>query len=457
MAATLINRVGLDRSAAEWRDNKRLTSGRARRAIKMGGLASQVGSSYLWASLRKPFLSDDAHHQALLDTHIKNARLMVESSKELRGAFLKLIQMLSTREDILPTEALEVLSLTQASVPPMDYATISEQVRRELGKKPEQLFASFDREAFAAASLGQVHRATHKSGAQVAVKIQYPGVEQTVGQDLKNLKLLLTTLKAIAHDLMRQKIDVRTVYAELEERLSEELDYEREAANMKLFAGLLRDDPEVMIPARLPRTELAPRADDDLPGRLSADRRFRAGGRSGAQELGGAQIFHPDLAPDPRVRRAAYRSASGQLPGHLPSAARHAGFGSIRRFPEPIRKANLKLARALLAGDDRAMAQALVALGYLDRAQDASPLIEIIRILFEPVLVNRRFDPKKYESVAKATTVGEIAVHNRLYKSPAHSVFLIRALIGAEGIVRQLGVVADYHAMFRQCVDRVKD
>ena len=82
--------------------NKSLTSGRARRAIKMGGLASQVGSSYLWASLRKPFLSDDAHTKALLDTHIRNARLIVESSKELRGAFLKLIQMLSTREDVLP-------------------------------------------------------------------------------------------------------------------------------------------------------------------------------------------------------------------------------------------------------------------------------------------------------------------------------------------------------------------
>ncbi len=138
--------------------------------------------------------------------------------------------MLSTREDILPIQALEVLSLTQASVPPMDYATISEQVPARVGKKPEQLFASFDREAFAAASLGQVHRATTAQRRAVAVKIQYPGVEQTVGQDLKNLKLLLSTLKAIAHDLMRQKIDVRTVYAELEERLNEELDYEREAA-----------------------------------------------------------------------------------------------------------------------------------------------------------------------------------------------------------------------------------
>lgn len=438
-------------------DDKRLTSGRARRALKMGGLASQVGSNYLWTSLRRPFLSDDARHKALLDTHIKNARLIVESSKELRGAFLKLIQMLSTREDILPSEALEVLSLTQASVPPMDYATISEQIRRELGKKPEQLFARFDREAFAAASLGQVHRATLKSGEQVAVKIQYPEVEQTVGQDLKNLKLLLGTLKTIAHDLMRQKIDVRTVYAELEERLSEELDYEREAANTKLFAGLLRDDPEVMIPTIFPELSsrrvltmtyldgypltdvFAPVVDPELK-RWVVRKYFTLIWRQ-ILEFG---VLHTD--PHPGNYLVTYHPRLGIL-----------DFGSIRRFAEPIRRNNLKLARALLAGDERAMAQALVALGYLDRVQEAPPLIEILRILFEPVLVNRRFDPKKYESVAKATTVGEIAVQNRLYKSPAHSVFLIRTLIGAEGIVRQLGVVADYHTMFRECVERVKN
>ncbi len=436
---------------------KSLTSGRARRAIKMGGLASQVGSSYLWTSLRKPFMSADAHTKALLDTHIKNARLIVESSKELRGAFLKLIQMLSTREDILPAEALEVLSVTQAGVPPMDYATISEQIRRELGKRPEQLFASFDRVAFAAASLGQVHRATLRSGEQVAVKIQYPGVEQTVGQDLKNLKLLLTTLKAIAHDLMRQKIDVRTLYAELEARLIEELDYEREAANTALFARLLSDDPEVMIPRVFPELSsrrvltmtyldgypltdvFAPAVDPELKSWV-VRKYFTLIWRQ-ILEFG---VLHTD--PHPGNYLVTYHPRLGIL-----------DFGSIRRFPEPIRRANLKLARALLAGDDRAMGQALVSLGYLDRTQPAAPMIEILRILFEPVLVNRRFDPKKYESVAKATMVGEIALQHRLYKSPAHSVFLIRTLIGAEGIVRQLGVAANYHAMFRECVENVKD
>src|SRR5579875_737024 len=165
---------------------KSLTSGRTRRAIKIGGLASQVGSSYLWNSLRRPFLNAAAREKELLETHIRNARRIVESSTQLRGAFLKLIQMLAMRRDLLPTEALEVLRATQSGVEPMDYQMISEQVRRELGKRPEQLYASFERTAFAAASLGQVHRARLKDGREVAVKIQYPGVDTTVEQDLGN-------------------------------------------------------------------------------------------------------------------------------------------------------------------------------------------------------------------------------------------------------------------------------
>ena len=192
-------------------ERKHLTSGRARRAIKISGLASQVGSSYLWQALRRPFLEASRYERELLETHLRNARRIVEGSKQLRGAFMKLIQMLSMREDLLPGEAIDILRATQASVPPMDYAMIAAQVRREFAKPPEQLFASFEHEAFAAASLGQVHRARLKTGGEVAVKVQYPGIDKTVEQDLGNLKLLLRTLQALAGDLMRQKNDTKTI------------------------------------------------------------------------------------------------------------------------------------------------------------------------------------------------------------------------------------------------------
>ncbi len=304
-------------------ERKQLTSGRARRAIKIGGLASQVGSSYLWTTLRKQFLSADAGRQELLDVHIKNARRIVESSKELRGAFMKLIQMLSMRHDILPDEALEVLKLTQSNVPPMDYRTIAEQVRREFGKKPEQLFADFEQKAFAAASLGQVHRARLRGGEEVAVKIQYPGVEETVEQDLRNLKLLLQTVKAIAHDMMRQKIETRQLYDELEERLREELDYVREARNLAAFGRMLADDPEVMIPRVVP--ELSSRrvlTMTYLDGYPLADV-LAAGVDQELKDWVARKYYALVWRQILEFGDAPHRSASGQLPGYLSSPARH--------------------------------------------------------------------------------------------------------------------------------------
>src|SRR5512143_3220693 len=107
--------------ASETKKRSAITSGRAKRVLKVGELATSVGSSYLWQAVRSPFRSADKRQQALLETHIKNALKIVERSKELRGAFTKLVQLLSMRDDILPTEVLQVLSTSQSSVPPMDY------------------------------------------------------------------------------------------------------------------------------------------------------------------------------------------------------------------------------------------------------------------------------------------------------------------------------------------------
>ena len=159
--------------------------------LKVGTLTTSVGGSYLWQALKRPFQSQAQTDRDLLDAHVRNAVRIVERSTELKGAFMKLVQMLSMRNDLLPPAALEVLSTVQSSVPPMDAATIREQITRELGAPPEQLFAEFEPEAFAAASLGQVHRARLPSGEAVVVKIQYPGVEETVVQDLKNIRALL--------------------------------------------------------------------------------------------------------------------------------------------------------------------------------------------------------------------------------------------------------------------------
>jgi ubiquinone biosynthesis protein len=431
-----------------------LTSGRARRAMKMGELASQVGYSYLWTSLRRPFLNAGARDRELLETHVRNAQRIVEGSAQLRGAFLKLIQMLSMRHDLLPGEALDVLKATQSNVPPMSYPMIAEQVRKELGGKPEQLFRNFDQTAFAAASLGQVHRAKLKDGRDVAVKVQYPGVEGAVSQDLKNLKVLLKTLGALARDVMRQKIDVNTIYGELEVRLKEELDYYLEARNMAEYGKFFADDPDIVIPQVVKdlssRRVLTMTYIDGYPlmdvlGTVVEEDLRRWVARK-CSEFAWRQVLefgslHTDFHPGNYL--VTYHPKMGVL-----------DFGSVRRFSEPVRKGYLHVAEAIVDEDDRSLAVGLVKLGYIDRAQDPKPMLKVIRILFEPMYAKGGFDPASYDTVKKAQQVGELALENKLYKSPDHSVFLLRALVGLEGIIMRLGVTDDYRSIFERCVKR---
>ena len=432
----------------------RLTRGRAKRVLKVGELATSVGSAYVWDALKSPFRSVDQRKQGLLDTHIRNAVRIVESSKELKGAFMKLVQMLSMRDDILPAQALSVLSVVQSQVPPMAYAEIRAQVKRELGRSPEQLFREFDEEAFAAASLGQVHRAVLKNGTEVVVKVQYPGVDETVEQDLSNIKALLQVFQMIGRDVMQQKIDNREVYQELEERLHEELDYINEAKNIALFQKMFRDDPEVMIPEVYPeycsrrvltmsRLEGYPLADILKPGIDQATKDWVA---IKYFHVTWRQIFefgtlHTD--PHPGNYLVTFHPRLAIL-----------DFGSIRVFPEQIRRGYHALAKAMLANDAPAMAGALVRLGFLDRGDDPEPMIRIMRLIFEPLLVDRKYDPRKYDVLERGMQVATIGIENRLFKAPGHRVFLARALIGLDAYLKQLGTVANFQRLFRECVER---
>lgn len=444
--------------AAPRKPSAPLARGRARRALRVGELATSVGSAYLWEALKRPFRSVDQRKQALLDTHIRTAMRIVESSKELKGAFMKLVQMLSMRDDLLPAEALQVLSVVQSQVPPMDYAEIRAQVKRELGRTPEQLFRAFDEEAFAAASLGQVHRAELRDGTEVVVKVQYPGVDETVEQDLSNIKALLEVMTRIGRDVMQQRnIDNREVYQELEERLHEELDYVNEAKNIALFQQMFRDDPEVVIPQVYPeycsrrvltmsRLEGYPLADILKPG---IDQALKDWVALKYFRVTWRQIFaFGTLHTDPH-------------PGnYLVTFHPHLAildFGSIRVFPEDIRAAYLGLAQGLLRDDARAMGRHLVRLGFLDAKDDAGAMIRILRLVFEPMLVDRRYDPRDYDSLERGMEVAQIGLEHRLFKAPGHRLFLLRALVGLDAYLKQLGTVANWHRVFRECVAQAEE
>jgi predicted unusual protein kinase regulating ubiquinone biosynthesis (AarF/ABC1/UbiB family) len=161
----------------------------------------------------------------------------------LRGAAMKAGQTLANFPDIMPREFVETLDALHASAPPMHWSLLKEMVHNELGDDPDSLFASFDKQAFAAASLGQVHRAVLKSGQEAAVKIQYPGIARTIREDFRNLNLFM-----LPGRLGRNWDNVKEQFDDIRMRLERETDYQREAATQQKARSLFREEDGIVVP-----------------------------------------------------------------------------------------------------------------------------------------------------------------------------------------------------------------
>src|SRR5947207_3775094 len=171
---------------------------------------------------------------------------LVDQLGQMRGAAMKVGQMISMVEFDGLDERDELqrrLAALRDDVPPVRFAELEKLMRQEFGGPLERVFSEFDERAFAAASIGQVHRATTIDGDDVAVKIQYPGVAEAVETDLRNAMLLLPLVKRLAPGL-----DAKALAAEMRERIGEELDYELEAQNQRRSERLMRGHPFIRVP-----------------------------------------------------------------------------------------------------------------------------------------------------------------------------------------------------------------
>jgi predicted unusual protein kinase regulating ubiquinone biosynthesis (AarF/ABC1/UbiB family) len=230
------------------KDERSIPKGRVRRTAQVGSVIGSQGAR--WAGTRAANLarSDEEAAARLDERHLEAAERMVDTLGTMKGAAMKIGQLASFIDtDFLPEEYRELyqdkLADLRSSAPPMPWKKVRAVLDEEWEDPVEELFEDFEQEAAAAASIGQVHRATLPDGRRVAVKIQYPGVAEALRADMQNAGMIMRLAKAIAPGL-----DAKAAAAELKERVLEELDYEYEAQNQRAFSRGYRGHPFVYVP-----------------------------------------------------------------------------------------------------------------------------------------------------------------------------------------------------------------
>ena len=221
---------------------------RIRRSAKLGTALGTQATRYAGTAAANVVRSDEKAQERLETRHIETALKMASVLGEMKGAAMKIGQMASFIDaDFLPPEYREIyqeeLSKLRTHAPAMPWERVREVLEEEYDESPERVFASIEQEAFAAASIGQVHRASLHDGTPVAVKIQYPGIADALESDMANAGMLVRLARVLAPGL-----DAKAVASELRERVLEELDYEFEAQNQRNFARAYEGHPFIFVP-----------------------------------------------------------------------------------------------------------------------------------------------------------------------------------------------------------------
>lgn len=416
---------------------------KGRRFMKLAGMTASVATSYAKDRVRGAF-GKERTEEEIAESYREVGVKIAETLGELKGAVMKVGQVASQARDMFPPEIADALSTLQNEAPPMPFDVIEQQIEREFGMTPDRLYEYFEPEPFAAASIGQVHRARTDDGRDVVVKVQYPGVDQSCDSDLSHLKMALR-----ASGLLRvNKQAINGMFEELRERLHEELDYTNEAENIRFFRDFHKNDDKVVIP--------------DVVGERSAQRvltmMYEPGDRIDAvdaerypQEVRneiahrifdaiGRQIFELHAVHgDPHPGNFAFRP-DGTLVIY--------DFGCIKKLvPQAV--ASYRASLVFGMNEDYAgVERALIAMGARDTT---GPEIEpefykgIRDLLMSPFVQDEPFDfghSTIHKQLAKRSR--QLVKRMRSFKPPVETLYIDRAVGGHYWNMQSLGAVTNF-------------
>lgn len=431
----------------EERRGRAVGSGRVKRMLRPAGLAGRAavrwaGTYASWGEGRRRKRERFALHTA------EDVR---RTMGDMKGVVMKFGQILSMMTGVLPDEMMAELSNLQSQAPPMDYHLVEEVFDREFARSPQQVFRHFDKAPFAAASIGQVHRATLHDGTRVAVKVQYPGVSEAIEHDLANVGLLVGFAGVLSRGL-----DATTIIRDLKEGVIAELDYKREAASQQRFYDEFAGHAFIRIP----------RVYDELTTSRVLVQEFIEGRPFSA-------AYSMSDEERQRIAEIIFRYCFGSIYRHrLFNGDPHPGnylllhdgsvafldYGCVAEFSEESITAFKRIISALLADDREAWRRGVEAAGILmaDAPFTTEQLYEHMHWYWAPILEDEvLFTPElAAEMVRRNTqTLGEGGRINQHCNVPEGMVFLTRINFGLAGLFATLRARGPWRGIVREYIE----
>lgn len=421
-------------------EQEKITTSAFGRFLKMGALAGRVGFSLVGEKALGLFLSEDSHQMRMAKSWAKNAEKIAETLGQLKGGAMKIGQMLSVQEALLPKELTFVLKTLQRDAP-----TVATEIMFQTldGDIPhwKSLVREIDHKPLAAASIGQVHRAVMNDGREVAVKIQYPKIDQAIYSDLKNLRRLF---ELILETVMSSNLD--HLFEEIEARLGEEIDYRREAGRIQEFQNFYAQRNDVTIPKFVPELSSQRVLTTELTLGLSIEeaRHYGQDLRNGwGKLLFGALVeqllVFRKLQSDPNPANYAFRKDGGII---------LYDFGSIKELPDWLHTGYMSVLQACREGRFTDIAQISTAMQVSMKNGNPVPQkhVDLFHDAIGPV-----FTTRPYRFNTETDPIKKIVAFNRENFNelkeitfPGDVLFVDRAIIGLFGNLTALGSEANW-------------
>jgi len=356
---------------------------RGYRIRKAYSTAFVVLCSYLWLILKAKLFGRKYYENRIFELHVRNANRVKKTILHLQGLFIKVGQLLSILTNFLPKAFHEPLEALQNKIPARPLSEIQERIKTELGDSPENLFATFNETPLASASIGQVHRATLKTGEQVVVKVQHQNIEDIANVDL-NIMERLVKLSAYFFDIK----GMEHAYTQVRKMVEEELDFKQEAQSMQSIAENLKEEPKLHIPTLFPEFSTQ---------RVLVSEYCEGTRISDTQQLEAWGIDRTDLA-----NRLVHAYCQMVFEDGFYHADPHPGnilvqqdgtiifldFGAVAHLRPAMRTGLLALIDATVKNDDEKILKALRSMGFIATGKDAQKAAEKIIDAFREFIQN---------------------------------------------------------------------